>query len=77
VVSIEEVDDDKEMEDSDDNEGSDEEGDTEADAKGEVNGAFDTLTDEEHEQLFDNTSAVCTILDKVWFCSYYLDHCCY
>jgi hypothetical protein len=61
IVTLEEEE--EEAEDSD-NEGS-HEGDDEADAKGEVNEAFDGLTDEECEQLLKNTSAVCTVLNKV------------
>ena len=62
------MDDNDEEEDNDDNEGSGEEEDCEAeDDKDEVDEAFDGLTEEEHEQLLDNTATVHTTLDKVRF----------
>jgi hypothetical protein len=67
VDTFEEVNEDEEMEDSDNNEGSDTDGDAEASAEDEVAEAFDGLTDEEHEQLLDNPSAICIILNKVQF----------
>jgi hypothetical protein len=60
------VDDEDEEEDDNDNEGSGEEEDSEAEDD-EVDEAFDGLTEEEHEQLLDNTATVRTTLDKVRF----------
>jgi hypothetical protein len=66
VVTLEEVNDkEEEIEDSND-EDSDDKGSTE-EGDAEVNEVFDSLTDEEHAQLLDNTSAICTILNKVQF----------
>jgi hypothetical protein len=52
------------VEHSDNNEGSIE---GDANAEDKVDEAFDSLIDKECEQLLKNTSAICTILDKVWF----------
>lgn len=66
VVTLEEVDnEEEEMEDGDDEDTNDKGNTEEGDA--EVDEAFDNLTDEERMQLLDNTSAICTILDKVQF----------
>jgi hypothetical protein len=66
LPTLEEVDDEDEEEDDDNNEGSREEEDSEAEDD-EVDEAFDGLTEEEHEQLLDNTATVCTTLNKVHF----------
>jgi hypothetical protein len=63
LLTLEEVDDDNEQEDNDNNGGSGEEEDSKA--KDEVDEAFDSLTEEEHEQLLDNMAAVWITLDKV------------